>query len=354
MFLMAKKVFTIIFIVFFVPCAILALILMNLRLTLLSADFVKKGLIRADFYNQAINKVLISLVNTNNQDGSFSFGPVDKDELVVILNKALPPGNLQSQVENGLTNFGQFLAGERADLGIIFNLGEPKKTLESQLSKSLEKEWENLPTCSDSQADSEELAADCKPSDTIADVEVHNLLYDSSSGILKNVPDNLNIQNTWVKNLSVLDSAKNIYRFVDLGGKIALIVSLFLLLFIILLNLKPIFALFKTSGVALIIPSGLVMVGTVVFHIIFFAFVTANLKLGLLEELTSLSLALIKSIIGRYLLQTEIVSGVLVVIAITLLILAHHFYKKSGNRVIQAQPQVQPELRNMDSLPTRR
>ncbi|MDD3774060.1 MAG: hypothetical protein PHW50_02150 [Patescibacteria group bacterium] len=351
---MAKKVSTIIFIILFVICATAALILINLRVTLLNVDFIKTGLIKADFYNQAINKVLTSIINTNGEEGSFSFGPIEKDQLVGILNQALPPSNLQSQIETGLTNFNQFLSGERDNLGIIFNLGDAKKTLEEQLTDNLGKEWENLPVCSGSNANSDELATDCKPAGMTAPEQVQDFLYNSDSGLFKNLPDNLNIEENWVKNLSVFDSTKNIYRFIDLGGKISLIGSLFLLLTIILLNLKPMPRLLKISGITLIIPSGLVLVGTIVFHIIFFAFATTNLKLGLPENLMPLNVALIKAIIGRYLIQTEIVAGIFVVIAVTLLILANYFYKKSFKSLTLAPAPTWPQSKNMDSLPSKK
>ena len=124
------------------------------------------------------------------------------------------------------------------------------------------------------------------------------------------------------------------------------------MLLIILLNLAPFNVLLESVGIAIIIPAGLILLGFSVFHLIFFTLDISNLNIGLPSTMMPLAIALIKAIIGRFLIQTEIISGSLVIFAIILFILAHVFYKRSKNKVNLTAPPVLPK--NFDTLPVKK
>jgi hypothetical protein len=340
---MAKKVFSIILIILLIPFLAATILLFNFKTSLLNSGFLEQGLIKADFYNQIVKDALVGLVKISGENGrsGLSLGPLDQNQVVGVVEKALPASFIQGQVESSLNGLSNFISGASNNFSTVISLADAKKTLVTGLQQQLDSNWATLPPCSDPYVFGGQLASDCKPQNVTNTEVAHDILY-GDSGVLNKVPDDLKINSDNLVNNTTIVALKNVYHGVGLAANIVLVVSLFLLLFLILLNLSPISVLLRVLSVPLIVSSGILLVMTLVFHLIFFTVTLASLNFGLPESLIPLKTALINAFIGRFLLQTEITSGIILVIGIVLLIIAFYLRRRDSAQTPLNLPSVKP------------
>jgi hypothetical protein len=346
---MAKKIFTTIFIIIFVPIAMATILLFSLRLSLLNPNFIKAGLNKANFYNQVAEEALTSLVKTQGSN-NFTLGPVNQDQAIAMVQNALPASFIKTQIETTLDNFSDFIAGKNNDWQVNINLINAKQTLASEYKSYLDKNWSSIPVCTSQDISNAQTSLSCRQTGDTSESITQEVFY-GVNGIYNHMPDVLTNQSLGIHDLSVFNQARNFYHYIEIGSAATLIVSLFLLLLIILLNLSPAYSLFQSLGVAIIVPAGLILLSFLVFHLIFFTLAISNLNLGLSGSATSFVIVLIKAIVGRFLIQTEIISGGLVIISIVLLILASYLFKRSSKN---NSVKVAIGSQNFDSLPSAR
>jgi len=351
---MAKKIFTIFFIVLFVPFFFLTIILICLKGTLLNSNFLQSGLIKSKVYEQIVQKGLGSLVKTDENNDQFALGPISNDKVVEITQSALSADFIKNEVGSALSNFANYIKGNSNNLDFNISLTEPKTIFEKQMRQAIDEQWDDLPACTSGDFQSEEVL-NCRVSGQTSK-QFADELFNDQDGILSKIPDNLNAQTLNLNNSQFLNNAIKSYHLLDIVSKICLLATIVLFILIIVLNLKPPYVLLYNMGLPLAIASAITLIVTLVFHIIFYTIALANLKLGLPDNLVSLDTALIKATIGGFLVRVEIVSGIFVVVAIALLILSRHFFKKGVNQTAINRPQMSKPMapKTMDSFSSKK
>lgn len=334
---MARKIFSCFFAVLVVPILVIFLLFLGLKTSVLSADFYKATIRKADIFNQILNQsgaLLNSMVG--GEQKRFGLGPINANDLQTVLKESISPAWLEEQTSKIADNFFIFAYGNSSTLEMIIPLTELKKSLPENLNKAFRTKIESLSVCTPEQEkklqspkEGESISFDCRPKNMNANQMVSTLLepITGKEGLITKLPDQYDLGQIINKNPSSLSAIQRFFYFANLIFLALLVTSSILLLSIALLNMTYLPGMLKWLAIPVLISSAAVLIFG------FFGQFTLRLLLGgylsiLSTEMKTVVNSLIKIFSENLSFQFIFPSGIIMAIAIALLILALVLTKK--------------------------
>lgn len=334
---MIRKIFSILFTLIFVPIFFIALILFSLRFSIFNANFYKYTFIKADLYNQVLDKNTASMLKGLTHDGANLLGPLSADDLSVVIKNTIDKSWAEEKINKTFDQALNYITGKSTNVSLILDLTDLKKKLNDNLATTLQNKLKSLPICTSeqlheqqNQPGGEKFGFDCKPPTTnLNDLEksiTEGLT--GKEGLLTTISDQYDLGATMMK-LPFFASAQRAFVFYNIGTWLALGLSLFLLLLIGLINMKNISRMLKWLGIPLLIVAGPMLFFALVGNFIL-PMLLSGYFMTLPTEVKVLVNILAKTASGQFFGYYEIVTGITVLIAISMLIISSVIHKKAS------------------------
>jgi len=332
---MLRKLFSSCFSILFVIIFLVALILLNLNLSILNVNNYKTAFQKSDFYNQILGKGVTYFISGMNQGGKSSFGPLTEQDITTTIKKSITPQWLQIQVDKIFDQSFNKITGKSTSINIVIPISDVKKSLSDNLTSILKIKVAGLPTCTaeqlkqiNSNKDQNSYNFECIPS-SMSTAEIENSLLDGitgKEGLLTKLPDQYNLGEIISKG-PFLDTAQRGIDIFRMVMWISLSVSIVLLLIILLMNMKYIPGMLKWITIPLLIVSISVLILGVIGYFSINSLV-GGFTISLPNEFKVVIFDLIKSFSGNLFISMMSITGIIFLISVVVLIISIVLGKK--------------------------
>lgn len=361
--------------------AVVTLIGLSIRYTILSPSFIKTQLQEANFYEVIAEDLFPELLKTAiSQQGEDDLGtPTESEssfeytdeELQQIATETVSAEWLQTNVEASLDELEAFLNFEKDEPEIAIDLTDIRENLLSNVTGLFEDKYNDLPICTEAQEREMEQGGskgemECRPEGiTFEELqeefgEDFDFKAQTQEGFEENFPSELNPldPNSWssTEDGETKDQDQDIksglLQFRDkykLGTTLLYIgaaVSTLLCVVALLINLKNLRSGFKWAGIPLIVAGAFVFISALSMGALASRLVTAQITTESLEmtgalitQITSLIGRIVKGIMGK----ARILSLIPLLTGILLVGLSFIFKKKGKEQPAAAQTQNPPQ-----------
>ncbi len=255
-----KKFFTIFLSLIFIITFGLSILLTSVQNTLFQADFHKKNIKEINLYQKAGSEIVPMLL-LESGDSPMQQLPLSKRDLGELIQKSLPKGWLEQEVEKNIDSIFAYLKNQQADLLVAVNLEPLKTSFSQQFANNLEKKLKQLPPCSAAQMQNlqsgqvEEL--NCLPPQ-MAQENATQMLSEQLSGMTENVPNKIDLSEQLTpdveENLKKIQQGYQLFTYARWG---LIAVTSLLFIIILLINKKRITQLLKNISLVLAIIYGI-------------------------------------------------------------------------------------------------
>lgn len=335
--MVCRKILAVLFILIFIPVFLITLVTFNAKSTILNPDFYKKQFSKEKIYSQLVNTSLPSLLTGLFQGDKETF--INSEQLEVLVQETIKPEWLEAQITIILEGLSSYLKGKTATLEGKISLVELKKSLVPAFNKAMTEGWKDLPECTPEQMknlerkDKDMTSLECLPPDFDAEELNQQLSLNEEDLGINQIPDDYDLnqlitgpQEPGQKN--ILETIRKTLVYIKTGLYILVGLCLFLLIIIALLIWKPFSSILKWLATALLIPAGLLLIFALLSHFSSLAFIKGFLGTLPIQFLTLIDL-LAATLIQPFFINLEIVSGIIILLAIIVFIVAHYLAKKN-------------------------
>lgn len=331
---MFRKFFSLVFCFLFVPIFLVFLIALSLKFSLLNSDFLKNTFIKADLYNSILDDGASSLLKTVEKNAQFGLGPLNAEDISLILKSSISAGWLQNQTETAIDNYSSFAYGKTDKLEIILPLIDFKKSLSQNIEQNLINKLENLPNCTNEQLkqlQSEEglKSINCKPAGTNTKEISESLTKDitGKGGLISQLPDNYNLTEKISANPAKTEALQRFYKIFNLIFKALLLASSIILAIIALINIKYFPGMLKWLCIPIMIPSLIILILGLTGKLLSVLLMTSYLTI-LPAEMKVAASALVNSVFGSIFNVFQFYGLIFLIASVLMLILAIVLSKK--------------------------
>ncbi|MCX6806821.1 MAG: hypothetical protein NT135_01725 [Candidatus Berkelbacteria bacterium] len=331
---MARKIFSCLFAVIFVPVFIAFLFAVNFKSSFFNANYYKKSFEKSNIYSLVTEKGIPAVVKSSLKGGAESMiGPLTQDEFAKTFKDTIPPQWLKTQFEKTVDAVFAYIAGKSSSINVNISAAELKTAYGSNLTKAINEKLAAKPECGSAQIKKyvsggmRQLPQDCKISEEYVNKGINEVLF-GSQGSLKNVQDQYDLGAALSKSPSPMQSLKNFYGVFNVVYLALLISSILLLIFIMLLNIKYVPGMLKWISIPTLIASVIVLIIALFIKVIIVNIILGGLALNLSPDFKGAVTDLIKTIVSNSFNNLGIYCGIILLLSMVLLVVAVIFGKK--------------------------
>lgn len=351
-----KKALGVILIIFFIPIYVFLVLYFAFDNTIVNSKNISNILTKNQTYQTVTSQVMPNYLN-NLFANSTSNNSVYQNEYMQIIkdkiSSGIKPEWLKSQTESLLKNFVDYLksSNKNSNLNIDLTPIASLFTVQSignmmSSTENLQKLYNSMPVCQNNLP-----AENCRPSDLGFDAfsanykESQNQIPTDTNQNILLIPEKLNVYEMLNKNtpgyINPLDTIKNSYKYSQNIFITVLIVAILIIVLIFLIFLRDRKRMLKFIGIALIIPSAIIFISSLIGYLGSKSVLSINLNQILSsfkltinpKESLDLVVNISNDIFKEIFLRNIIISLIFIVLSIILLILSKKYNSHSHSKI---------------------
>lgn len=354
---------------------ILTLLLHNFKFVFLRPT-VYKDILERGIISEVLRSTISETINTSWQDKApvtrdMPESPIPAQNYENIFLDAFPEGWLEQQIGGVIDEFFTWLYSDQQTLTLEISFGEAKQNLRRSMGENLKKSAEEIPPCTADQIKELEKGADdiiCLPPGATEE-ELENfanqfLEEETAEDFFQTLPEEINViemiddsrrktfeavpqetiygQKEFKPTMEYLNDFRD---FVHLAFLILYLITGGLVVLLIIIGLmvwKPFFSVLKTIGTTLFVPSVIILVFSIGGQIIARTMKFSQLIFlssggpqvpGMSKAIADGISEIINALVSAFTFYKIIETGIILVIAITLLIIGSILKKKKAKQI---------------------
>ena len=330
------KILTIIACIVAAISLMIFLLALNLKVTVINPNFYKENLKKSDTYQKLLSEGIPSLITGVNFSQDESINLLARQGINYIITKAIPASWVQKQTETLIDKVANFLGESHTNPAVTLQLNDMNIYM-AQINDGLTILEQLIPSCADASKDNTVLKQLLNTS-----IDCNNLNYnldDIKTTIAKTKTEISKLQVTQMDITSKINQAydalggiQHFVRNVNIYFWTSLILFLLMIILIVLMQLKNVFAMLRYLSYPIIIGSILVFICSLIAKNVVLAKLDANLSMDINPAIQAIVNDFARVSVTNIFTQIELSSGILAGIGLTLLILVwslHHDHKNN-------------------------
>ena len=331
---MVRKIFSVLFILVFMPLFVVVFILFMVRYSLFNANYYKSALEKTGLYNSILDKGLNYALEGMSKGNVKSGVPsiFSNDSLKDIIKKTIAPEWLKKYTELIIDQSIAYIMNDSQKVEIIIPTSEIKKSLTDNATQYLDKTFANLPECTaeqlkklEQQSGSESFNIDCKPKGA-STLELNQQMMGSLNELINSLPENYNLGEKMMQGPYMAKTRDSIRQF-KMFSNIGLIVLGIILFIIALINIQHFSSMLKFIFIPVLIVTLFIFPASFVGYFLLKSF-ASGFFVTLPNELKSVPDSLVSALFKGLFTNAGVFSGILVLFSIILLIVAYKMGKR--------------------------